>query len=156
MPPKQASRSSILTAARALCTAVPGCTRKAAQVSYQLPSGKRARICAMHLQRVRRTGELGEADSGYLGKQQGKRRDDALAKHLAELRSQAGVQWVVTTDGHLTCSVRGVTRRQAPAKSHRNSLRAMERRGWLKIGDWQADGSRVAEVTKKGLEVLEG
>lgn len=152
----QASRSSILTTRRAPCTAVKGCQRKAAQVSYELPSGRRVRICAMHLQRMRRSGKLGEAGSDYGASQPENRRNKRCAAEIAKLRSAAGTEWRVTSGGAGSCLVVGITRKQAPVSCATTTLHAAARRNWLKIGPWREDGSRCVEVTKDGVEAIEG
>lgn len=157
MPKQQTSRTSVLTQARPLCTAVKGCERRAGISSYKLPSGRRCRICPMHLQRVIRTGELGGPGTKTPANSEikGKAMREKLLAELRRLRACAGTEWRVVSEGRASCLVVGVTRRQAPEQSTAGTLRAMERRGWLRIGAWREDGARLAEILAAGVKALE-
>src|SRR5678815_4484093 len=103
MPKQHQSRSSIRTQSHPLCTAVKGCEQNASQLSYELPGGKRARICAMHLQRLRRSGKLGGPGTVYSMATKRKDREVALLAHLRRLRGAAGTEWKAVTDGRGSC-----------------------------------------------------
>jgi hypothetical protein len=65
------------------------------------------------------------------------------------------MDWKIVSTGPGACQVVGVTRRQAPVDLATTTLRAIERRGWLKVSPWREDGVRTAKITAAGTGALD-
>lgn len=110
----------------------------------------------MHLQRIRRTGELGPAETVWSSKPERKDRNLAILEAMRSVRSVAGRAWRVVSDGRGECLVVGVGRRRKAVPFSTATLRALERRGWVAISAWHPDGSRTAIILPAGLRALDG
>ena len=108
----------------------------------------------MHLQRVRRTGEVGEAASRWKLKVPRKDRNVVMIERLRELHASAGRAWRIISDGRGECLVTNRKHNRNPKTLPPLTLRALERRGYLAVSGWHADGSRTALVTRSGLKAL--
>lgn len=139
------SKRSVQIQANPRCTAVRGCTRPAFVLSFRLPSGKRCRICQMHRLRLARTKKLGPARGFFRAADP---RDDARAREmLRKLVKARGREWSVLGVGPQTCRVRALDDGESLGTTCAPStLHAMQRRGWIKLSPYKADGSRVVEV----------
>lgn len=138
---------------RPKCNAVRGCKDKALILTFDLPQGAR-RICARHLARYRRTGDLGPAGSTY-GKGTRTDRLAPLRKLFAQAVTKIGFDWAVLP-GDRQGVVRLVRRINSKdlMKIATPQLWAFKRRGWISLTDFSDAHTRLASVLRKGADEL--
>lgn len=144
---KQAKSANVL-----ICTAVEGCTAPAFNFSQLLPDGRRARICAKHLMRLRRHGSLEAQRAPSVGLSKDPRGNRSAAERMAELQRKLGYIWICTGAAvgtyNLAPSARNWKRR-ASIEVAIATVNALARRGWIEVEDWRSDGSRIIRVTEE-------
>ena len=111
---------------------------------------KRDRLCAMHAARLRRTGELGPAESYISTNGVGtKRHNDNARKRLASAVKKLGRD-VRLTPGQGAYEARPAKKASPMVRLANSTVTGWRDRGWVYLGEYAKDGTRAMRLSKEG------